>query len=346
MINALLVEFVILDEVHKCKNITAGRTKAVRLLTVKKILGLSGTPVMNRPAELWSFLNILAPDVFNNYEGFVKRYADGKNGVKNEVELKQLLSKYMIRRKKSEVQKDLPPIIRTTQFATMNAEQKKQYDKLLQDILIDLKTGDEIGMINNILTRILRLKQFLSYVKMPWVAEFAEEKYDEAEPDEKYKKVIIFSQFTEIVNDIARQLNKNEKCALRIIGAEHSPHERQSIVDDFQTDDRYRYLVCSIKAVSEGLNITAAGHVIFADFEWNDAIHTQAEGRAYGRLGDAHSIESHYFAVEGTLDDWLQSILLEKLRTTELTIEGVSQQRKDDDSIIKALFQHLRGMKK
>ena len=339
-INILLFDMVILDEAHRIKNVDAARTKAILTLNVPKIICLTGTPIVNRPGELWPALHLISRDSFNSHEGFLARYTDGKNGARNTQELKRVIAPFFIRRKKSEVVKDLPPIIRNTRFIELNNSHRVEYEKLMDQVRIDLSTGDEIGIINSVLEKILRIKQFLSYHKCEDVADFARDTYDEAEEDEKYKKIIIFSQFIDCVDRISRFLGGE---CLTIVGSRHSPIERQEIVDKFQRDPRYKFLICSIQAANEGLNITAAGHVIFNDFVWTPAAHQQAEGRAYGRIGDSHTIESHYFAVEDTLDDWLQQILRQKLNTIEEVVEGMADARNEESSIFMALFKAIRG---
>lgn len=339
-INSLMFDAVILDEAHKCKNIDAARTKAVLRLKVPNLILLTGTPVLNRPLELWPGLHLLSPDIFNNQDGFKRRYTDGNYGVRNLPELRNVLRPYMIRRTKTDVMKELPPIIRTTQYVEMTPKQRELYTKVLNSILIDLESGEERGSINHILVKILRLKQYLSYIKAEAVAEFAIELFDQAEEEDRHKKVIVFSQFVPIVHKILRRLG-NE--ARYIIGAEHKPEDRQLIVDEFQTDKRVQFLVATPQSTSEGLNITAAGHVVFCDFMWTPAVHHQAEGRAYGRLADAHTIESHYFAIQNSLDDWLRAILMQKLETIEAIVDGVQDARMQEGSIIKELIKALKS---
>lgn len=339
LINSLGFDHVIVDEAHRIKNIEASRTKAILKINIPRITCLTGTPVINRPAELYASLHWIAPQVFPTYDGFVSRYSDGKNGARNVDELKKKLAPFFIRRRKRDVVKDLPPIVRSTRLISLSDSDRDSYEKLMAQIRIDIKTGEEIGNINNILEKLLRIKQFLSDRKCDSVADFATETYDEAESDDKYKKIIIFTQFTSCVDKISRLLGGE---CLTIVGSRHTPTERQHIVDKFQRESDYKYLICSIQAASEGLNITAAGHVIFNDFMWGPAIHHQAEGRAYGRLNDAHTIESHYFAVENTLDDWLQKIIQDKLNTIEAVVEDMGEVRSEESSILKSLFNALR----
>lgn len=342
-INLTGFDHLILDEAHRCKNLDAGRTKAVRQIKLPRLSALTGTPILNRPHEMWPILNMIDPKAFPSYEGFISRYTNGKYGVKNVQELRELLAKYMIRRTKKDVMKDLPPVTRTTRFVELTAQQWEQYKTILDMIMIDLETGEEIGEINSILVKILRLKQFLSAAKSSTVADFAREIVDESEEDDKHKKVIIFSQFVDEVRKVGKLLGGE---SLTIIGSDDKPEDRQKIVDQFQTDDRINFLVCSTTAANEGLNITAAGHVIFLDFMWTPAAHQQAEGRAYGRLNDPHPIDAYYFAVSNTLDDWLQDVLLRKLSTYDAVIEGVNVTRMEEDSIIKEMFKYLRSQRR
>lgn len=337
-INNLGFDLVIIDEAHRIKNLDAARTKAIRKLKIPNVVGLTATPVLNRPGELWSFFNLVAPDIFNSYEGFVRRYTDGKNSAKNVPELRNLLKPYMIRRVKKDVQKDLPPIVRETHFYEMTKAEEVNYRKLMNDILIDLKTGEDKGFINNILTKILRVKQYLSILKTSEVAEFVKELYDETTDETDYRKVLIGSQFVDPILDLTKHLGGE----ILYITGEHDVAERQRIVDEFQSNDRIHFLAGTYQTISEGLNITEAGHVVHLDFFWTPATHIQFEGRAYGRLSDSHSIISHYYAVQNSLDDWLQGILLEKTEMFEQTIEGVNTARVEESSIISQLFKAIK----
>ena len=341
LFNIAFVDFVIVDEAHYAKNITSSRSGAIRALKSKHIVGLTGTPVLNRPSELWSFFNVIDPKAFPSHDFFTRRYAEGKNGVRNKEELRSLLSRYMIRRLKSQVMKDLPPITRTDVQVDISSEQKEIYNKLFESILVDFKTGEEIKQME-VLEKLLRIKQFLSECKVPSVVDIVNDILDSSDDTQPYQKVIVFSQFVPVVHSVSRALGSK---ALRIVGSETTIEKRQELVDRFQTDPNIKVLVCSIEAAGVGLDMTEAGHVVFADFMWNPAKHQQAEARAYGRLNDAHTIESHYVAVTDSLDDWLQGILLEKTKTIDETVDNIDSQRNADTSVVSQLFELIKNGK-
>lgn len=347
LINLSKFDIIFLDECHKLKNEEAGRTKAFLLLKPKKFIAISGTPILNRPAEFAPILSKLDPKNFGDTKQFIWRYSDGKNGAKNTQELRELLKPIMIRRTKSKVLPDLPPVIPMVEKYIMNEREKQIYDSVLNQVLDEipdlLPDGDDNFnfFASNILVKIMRLKQVCALMVAESVAEFAFEAYHNSESD--HKKVIIFSQFIPIVDKIKNLLGSE---ALYITGEDHSPSERLRIVKEFNASTFYKYLVASTKAASEQLNITSAGTVIFNDLMWTPADHVQAIGRAYGRLNDCHGVDAHYFVVKDTIMEWLQKILGEKEAVFNEVVEGVEADRSNNNSVIKDLIIMLRGMKR
>jgi SNF2 family DNA or RNA helicase len=347
LINLSRFDLIIVDEVHKCKNEEAGRTKALMLLKPKKFVALSGTPILNRPAEFAPILSKVDPKNFANTHQFAVRYSDGKNGAKNTKELAELLRPIMIRRKKSEVLPDLPPVIPMVEQYIMNDREQQLYDAVFNQVLDAIPDilpaeDDRFNFFaNNFLVKIMRLKQVCALMVADSVSEFAHDAYHNSESD--HKKVIIFSQFIPVVEKIFKNLG-NE--ALFITGESHSPTERLKIVKEFNADPHYKYLVASTKAASEQLNITAAGTVIFNDLMWTPADHDQAIGRAYGRLNDCHGVDAHFFVVKDTIMAWIQGILSQKSDTFKSVVDGVEVDRQNNTSVIQELIKMLRGMKK
>lgn len=337
-INLSEFDFVIIDEAHRMKNETAQRSRAMLQLRCPRIMGMSGTPIENRPREYFNILHLLYPEIFNNRSDFEYRYTDGKNGARNVQQLQALLRPIMLRRRKKDVLRDLPPIIRMQDFTQLSPSAIKVYNKLVAGIL---ELTDSSGNVVRskqlqILEMLLRLKQFTSSFKVERACELATEAFENGS---EHKKVIIFSQFRPIARRIARKLGKD---AVHFDGTV-DVYERQLIVDRFQTDPSIKYLVCTTKSAQEGLNITAAGTVIFVDLMWTPSAHQQAEARAYGRLSDAHGVEAHYLLCEGTFDEDIWKLLEQKLAVIEQVVDGVTTSRFDEEAniasaIIRSLF--------
>lgn len=340
-VTASKFDLIVLDECHKIKNMSASRTKAVLALDCKRFVGLSGTPILNRPGEFYPFLHLIKPKEFQNYEDFLRRYTDGKNGVRNAKELRELLRPVMIRRLNSDVNKELPPIVRTEEYIQMTTDERKQYDKIMSGIYQNLY-GKEFN-VANILAEITRLKQYSARVKAPHTAEFAIECYEEAvEAEETHCKVIIFTQWVETAIQLNTILGNHQTV---LVTGLTQPKGRLELVDKFQNDPAMKYLVATTGSASEALNITAAGFVLFNDVGWTPALHQQCEGRVYGRANDLHGCKSFYFLCPNTVEDWIWELLATKMNTIDETVDGVQRDRVEESSIAMAIIQRM-GIKR
>lgn len=326
-------DLVIADEAHYGKNPEAERTKAMMSIKASKWLFLTGTPVLNKPAELFPMLNIYRPDTFKSYERFIRQYTKDGRSARNVEELREILKPIMIRREREDVDKELEPINRIYEYYEMSARAREIYNKVLMGIYEDIDKGTVMS-VTSLLAQLTRLKQVCTIDKHDRVANIAVDKYDSATG--KHKKVLIFTQWVRSAYAIAKRLMP--ECV--VITGELSFKERMEMVDRFQNDDSVHFLVCSLKAGSEGLDMTAAGTVIFADLAWTPAAHEQAEGRAYGRQNDSHSIDSMYILLENTIEEWIMELLRVKLEMIQEVVDGVEGSR--DVNIANELIKKLK----
>jgi SNF2 family DNA or RNA helicase len=327
LINNSLFDRVAVDEAHYIKNTDSQRSKAVRMLTCKSITFMTGTPVLNRPGELWPMLTMIRPDQFPEEQTFLNRYTFNGKEAKNVDELRALLKGIMIRRLKKDVIKDLPALERIYDWHEMGEREWEVYNKVLQGVYIALDAWNpgEAGAeqaVPNILAQIMRLKQVCAISKLDRVSDLATELYDTHE-NGGASKVIIFSQFKPVARGIARRLG-NE--AVWMTG-DLNEHERQAVVDRFQNDPSVHFLCGTWQVMGEGRNLTAAGYVIFSDLFWTPANHQQCEERCYGRIGDMHGATSYYVVCKDTVEDWIQEILARKLRVINEVVEGIDSER-------------------
>lgn len=334
LINASGYDCIGLDEFHKIKNVDAKRTKAAITLTAKHIVGLSGTPILNRPQEAWPILHLLDKETFPSFSRFEYQYGARNGYVKNLKELQNLLKSRMIRRTKKDVMKELPAILRVNELVELNDKDKKRYQTVLRGIYESL-SGARFD-VQNILVQIMRLKQICAQAKMEATAEHAQELYDSMEGD--YKKVIIFSQFVECVTYIKNFLG-NECVSFT---GEDGGDYRMRQCDAFQNDEKIKFLVCTTQVAAEGLNLTKAGAVVFNDLMWTPAAHQQAEGRAYGRLNDAHPISSYYMLVEDSIEEYIQQLLAKKLAVIEAVVDGTNTVRANE-SVFNDVLEYLKN---
>jgi SNF2 family DNA or RNA helicase len=224
------------------------------------------------------------------------------------------------------------------------------YEKILSGIYETITTfkpdrGGEEQIITSILAQIMRLKQVCAIDKAESTADLAVELYDSSEGEDN-RKVLVFSQFKAVAYRIAQHLGSEALCFVTRNGNEYvtaNAEERDKLVQAFQNDPKWKFLVVTEKTTKEGHNITAAGSVIFNDLFWTPAAHEQAEGRAYGRLSNLHSISSYYHIVdyEGNgIEEWIWKLLDMKRNVIEAVVEGVETSR--DTSVAKMLIEKLK----
>ena len=343
LLNTCKPDLIIVDEAHYIKNSQSQRSHAIRNINATSVLHLTGTPILNRPRELWALLNHIVPGMFPSEDRFVSQYTwDGKRA-RNVDELREILKGIMLRRLKKDVVADLPPINRINRIHELSDKAKATYQRILEGVYTVIDSyGNEINKnITSILVEIGKLKQVCSYDKVDHVADLAVELFDtetNGEDDAKggAKKVLIFSQYKKTVRDIAARLGGEA-----IYWTGDTPmDERSRLEKAFQEDDRVHFLVVSLMTGQTGLNLTAAGHVIFADLWWTPAAHAQAEERAYGRLNDMHGADSYYIIAEGTIEEWIQQMLAAKLAVINQIVEGIDETR--DVSIALEIIKKLK----
>lgn len=341
LINMSKPDLVVLDEAHFIKNSSAHRSKACTALVAPHRLPMTGTPILNRPGEFYPALHWLLPDVFPSEEKFLYQYTNGGKGAKNVTQLRELLKPVMIRRLKKEVVADLPPINRIVRTLELSNEGKMLYAEVLKGVYKAIDdAGDQVERsITSILVRIGKLKEVCSLDAVPSVVDHARDLLDSEEDDRGQGKILIFAQYKETVRAIASQLS----CPF---WTGDTPFDQRNLIERrFQEDDSVRFLVVSLMTGQTGLNLTAAGHVIFADLYWTPAAHAQAEERAYGRLSDLHGADSYYFMAKDTIMEWVwNDVIQPKIAMINEVVEGINEER-DVGAIMKIIgrFKALKG---
>lgn len=345
LLNMSQPDLIIVDEAHYTKNTDSNRSKAVRMLAPQHRLALTGTPVLNRPGEYWAILNWLRPELFPSEDKFIYQYTFNGKTARNVEELREVLKPIMIRRLKKDVVAELPPINRITNLHELSPSARDLYKLVLAGVYKSIDAaGNEIQKnVTSILAEIGKLKEVCAHDKVDAVADLATELYDTEQDaaDAKLgnKKVLIFSQYKDVVRKIAIRLGREA-----IYWTGDTPfEERTRLENEFQTNPDVHFLVVSLMTGQTGLNLTAAGHVIFADLYWTPAAHAQAEERAYGRLSNMHGCDSYYLVATGTIEDWIQELLDAKLQTINAVVEGIDAER--DPAIGMEIIRRLKEMR-
>ncbi|NWR69179.1 SMAL1 protein, partial [Centropus unirufus] len=306
---------VIVDESHFLKNIKTARCRAAMplLKAAKRVILLSGTPAMSRPAELYTQIAAVQPAFFPQFHSFGLRYCDAKkmpwgwdySGSSNLTELKILLEEsIMIRRLKSDVLSQLP------------AKQRKMV--VVAPEGISAKTKAALAAEAKKMAKGYKNKQqekealLLFYnrtaeAKIHSVVEYIVELLESGND-----KFLVFAHHKIMLDAIVAELEKKHVDYIRIDGSTPSA-ERQSLCQTFQFSEKKIVAVLSLTAANMGLTLSAADLVVFAELFWNPGILIQAEDRAH-RIGQTSSVNVHYLVAKGTADDYLWPMIQEKIK--------------------------------
>lgn len=300
---------VIIDESHKVKSTSTQQSKFCKGIAQGKeyIILLTGTPVVNKPNDLVCQLGIM--DRMNDFGGwkyFVTRYCSGPNGASNLKELNFMLWKNcFFRREKSKVLTQLPDKVR--QVMSCDITNRKEYQDAERDLIEYLKKYKEAddekiqkSLKGEVMVRIGILKDITARGKLKEVVDFVKDFRENG------KKIILFCNLHEIVDRLLVAFPS----AVCVTGRQNM-EEKQASVDAFQKNPKTDVIICSIKAASAGITLTAASDVAFIELPWTYADCDQAESRAH-RIGQKDSVNCYYLLGRRTIDQKLYRIIEEK----------------------------------
>ena len=320
------------DEAHYLKNHRAQRTRAAcRLLddaATPVVHCLTGTPMMNRPRDLFPLLQLVGHSLGQSFLGYAKRYCDAHKGdfgwvtkgASNLEELAVQLHGTMLRRTKDEVL-DLPGKVRN--WLTVDIPEstaRRGMRRVLATLMKETsgQSGDEEGnrlppiSRAKLIARLTPVRTNVAGAKMKHTIEFAKGIIDQGE------KVIVYTCFREVGEAIADEFPSEQ---VRFMSGATSADARQQIVDDFQTNDDVRVLCATVIAGGVGITLTAARTVIFNDLDWVPANHWQAEDRAY-RIGQKHPVNVYYFKAANSIDEFVGQVLETKSNMISAVVDG------------------------
>jgi SNF2 family DNA or RNA helicase len=320
--------YVILDEAQNIKNPQAATTRAAKALKSGARLALSGTPTENRPVELWSIFDFLMPGYLGSYDFFKshieKPILESGPGVDVARLLNTKTKPFILRRLKSEVEKDLPAKTESVLYVPMTNSQRSMYAQILEEVrpkvFEAVKQKGIAGASVSILAALLRLRQVCNHPNS--IDAFKElEGFDSGklqalkelvtEALEAGRKIILFSQFREMLAIIRRWLEEERVNYLYLDG---QTTKRQDLVDRFNNDSSIQLFLMSLKAGGTGINLTAADTVIIYDPWWNPAVESQAVDRAH-RIGQKKAVSVYRLVTEDSIE---QKIMQLKERKSEM----------------------------
>lgn len=304
-----LFKSVIIDESHKVKSTATQQTKFCKGIASGKeyIILLTGTPVVNKPKDLVAQLGIMDRMIdMGGWKGFMLRYCSGPNQASNLKELNYKLWQHcFFRREKSKVLTQLPDKVR--QIVSCEITNRKEYMDAERDLIDYLKRYKEAddekiqkSLKGEVMVRIGILKDITARGKLKEVIDFVKDFRENG------KKIILFCNLHEIVDRLLAAFPS----AVCVTGRQDM-QEKQASVDAFQKNPKTDVIICSIKAASAGITLTAASDVAFIELPWTYADCDQAESRAH-RIGQKDSVNCYYLLGRRTIDQKLYRIIEEK----------------------------------
>lgn len=308
------------DEAQAVLNPQSNRGRAFRKLvkTVPHVFPVTGTPMMNRPKELWQLLHIVAPEAWPTFFPFGRRYCNAYHngwgwdfdGASNLDELHEMVKPYVIRRTKLEVLTELPAKRRAVVPLEVSDRDRKAYNLVLAE-MADLLSNEELDLYGRT-NAIGGLNRAAAAAKLDAALDWVESFLESGE------KLVLFAIHKAIVR---RVMERFGDVAVKITG-DTPAAKRQDIVDRFQTDDEIRLFVGNIDAAGTGITLTAASNVAFLEFAWRPGDHDQAEDRC-NRIGQTNAVTAWYLVMQDSVDGAHLALVLDyKRQNIETVMEG------------------------
>ncbi|BCJ46782.1 helicase HelZ [Actinoplanes ianthinogenes] len=316
---------VVLDEAQHIKNSAGAAARAVRRFPARNRIALTGTPVENRLAELWSILDFVNPGVLASAHTFrarfavpIERYADEEAAAR----LRQATRPFLLRRTKADpgIAGELPAKRHVRHLCGMTTEQVSLYRAVLDDLLERLAERNQARHKGLVLAAMTKLKQVCVHPALllkdasplpgrSGKVDRLEEIVDRALGSGE--SVLVFTQFARFGGMLAPHLAARFGVPTPFLHGGTPRGARDAMVAEFQRAERPGVFVLSLKAGGTGLNLTAANHVVHLDRWWNPATETQASDRVF-RIGQRRDVHVHTLVCLGTLEERIDQLLTDK----------------------------------
>lgn len=295
--------FVIADEAQFIKNQFAQKSEAIKSIQSEINFALTGTPIENGLADLWSIFDFLMPGYLSNYSHFKSRYEsliihDDKEALDV---LQKRVSPFILRRTKKDVLSDLPDKIEDYYYCKMESKQREVYEAYVEQLKEDIKAGG-----NNILALLTRLRQICITPELIYQEHFDNTKIDMAlelikSSIDAGHRILVFSQFSQSFPIISREL---EQMGIKhfILDGSTKAKVRLEMVEEFNNNTENKVFLISLKAGGTGLNLVGADMVIHLDPWWNSSAESQATDRAY-RIGQTKNVNVVKLICKDTIEE-------------------------------------------
>ncbi|MEO3856296.1 DEAD/DEAH box helicase [Acrocarpospora sp. B8E8] len=316
---------IVCDEAQAIKNSAAKQARAIRAIPAASRLALTGTPVENHLAELWSIMEFCNPDLLGSAKHFRDRFQEpieARGDEQAAAALKRATGPFVLRRLKIDksIISDLPDKLEMKVWCTLTPEQATLYQAVVEEMLSKIDDSEGIERRGNVLAAMTRLKQVCNHPaqllkdgsplpgrsgKLTRLEELAEEIVLEGD------KALVFTQYAEFGTVLQPHLQARLDRPVLWLHGGLSKQRRADLVDRFQNDPEPAIFLLSLKAAGTGLNLTAASHVIHVDRWWNPAVENQATDRAF-RIGQTRNVQVRKFICLGTLEERIDEMIERK----------------------------------
>ena len=339
---------VVYDEVTSIKESSAKRTKSAKKLgrRAEFTIGLSGTPILNRPIEFYNILNLIEPKQFSSQFKFGMRYCNGYHngfgyvfkGSSRIDELREQIRPLMIRRLKDDVLTELPAKSRRNIFIDMPGKYYQDY-VAAENNLVETLRNLPSGKVSNeyeeskmwLLSKLNYLRHIVGLAKAEEAQEIIKNFVDSGE------KLVVFAHHHDVIDLIDEYLTKDKIYHVTVDGRTAGP-ARQDAIDKFQTDDNCMVFVAST-AMGMGVTLTAASNALFVERQWTPGIEEQMEDRLH-RIGQTNAVLIHYMQIEKSLDEKMDKLVDNKRIVLDEVLDG-EKNRDRGESVINELLSEL-----
>ncbi len=341
-------EYAIIDEAQFIKNPDAKVTRAAMKIKAKRRVALTGTPIENRPLDIWPSFQFLMPGLLGRRRSFERELQENPNRFK--ARLRAQIAPFMLRRTKEQVANDLPEKILIDQVCPVTAIQSKEYSRICAAGIARL--GNHLGSALKgnrfaALSLLTRLRQASCDPDLlPWVTSDLNESGKLMVLLEKLQevlgtghKVVIFSQFVQFLNRV-RTLISNSFPELPLFELTGATKDRETPVREFQTIEDTAAMLVSLKAGGSGITLHAADYVFLMDPWWNPAVENQAIDRVH-RIGQANTVFVYRMIAKGTIEERIQDLKRDKqelfdslVQNSALGAEELARQYKSLEALL------------
>ncbi len=321
-------DYIVIDEAQNIKNPLSQNAEAIKSINGKVKFALTGTPIENSLMELWSIFDFIMPGYLFNRNKFSSNFIKNFGDEETLNELNRLIKPFILRRYKKDVMTELPDKIEKRLIIDMTDEQKKVYKIFAEEAKNNLEELKEDGLNKKtieVFSYLTKLRQLCldpsilleNYKGGSGKLEALLETVIQGIEEER--KILVFSQFTSVLGNIAEHLNKEGINYFYLDGSTKAK-ERLEMVNEFNQGDTKVFLI-SLKAGGTGLNLTSADIVIHFDPWWNPAVEDQATDRAH-RFGQKNVVEVIKLISRGTIEEKILKLQDDKKEVIEKVMSG------------------------